>query len=619
MDAAAKALAKGTELDDGSIVIEDKIGQGGFGITYLAIDRKKQREIVLKEFYPDYMVVRQTDNSLRVAPEHRTSFEKSLRGFIREARIINELKRHPNVVKVYFFMEENNTAYYGMERLHGMDLRHYAEVMRKKTGHPMDAVTAFRSLRPIMKALEFTHESKVLHRDISPDNIFMHEVENERGKTDIVPKLIDFGAAYIAIDSFTQTHPNVRKNGYSPIEQTMPPEHQGTWSDVYALSATFYALIVGKPPISAMDRANSEVLLSPLQMGAVINEAANEVVMEGLAFRYTERIQSIAEFERRMAIALHESDAEEQTSARKKVYASETDERRNPKKAIVKGDSISSAAADISRVTSKPERGSLLSLRIMAYLLDLLIYGVMCVIFQYILDCVMGYSVSEIEFTLLCCFWGFAMMFGVDSVLLSMPSQATLGMRWMGIRLQNAQGDQELTVANCILFNLLRSIPLLGVLAELIPIAGVSMMPASPKTGRNTESSGVFSETGTRTGTRSGSAIEKSGQISHTEEKNGLYLVCINGDLSGKQYLLRSGILVGRGVAESDIRVPSRDTAASGKHCVFRCESGRWYLDDCSTNGTIINGKRIVHERSAVLRSGDRIEIGTQQFVLTKK
>lgn len=621
MDAAAKALAKGTELDDGSIVIGDKIGQGGFGITYLAFDRKRQKDIVLKEFYPDYMVSRQTDNSLRVAPEHRANFEKSLRGFIREARIINELKRHPNVVKVYFFMEENNTAYYGMERLHGMDLRRYAEEMRRRTGHPMDALTAFRILKPIMKALEFTHESKVLHRDISPDNIFMNEVEDAHGRIEIVPKLIDFGAAYIAVDSFTQTHPNVRKNGYSPIEQTMPPEHQGTWSDVYALSATFYALIVGKPPVSAMDRANSEALPSPIQLGAAINEAANEVVMEGLAFRYAERIQTVSEFERRMARALHEGDDEGHSGARKGADTPAPDGRKKPKRAADPESEVPSYATDVSGVASKPKGGLLLGRRMAAYALDFLAYGLLGVASQHILDRAMGYSVSPMEFALLSCFWLFVLMFGVDSVLTSLPSQATGGMRLMGLRLQSIHGEEELSVGSCVLFNLVRSIPLLGVAAELTPIAGVSVLSNSPAQDGGAENGETSSKTETRTGTgaRSDSVIETSERISGAGQRDGLYLVCIRGKLSGRQFPLRNGILVGRGASGQDIQIPPQDMAASGRHCVFRCEGGRWFLDDCSTNGTVVNGKRIVHERSEALRPGDKIEIGAQHFILTKK
>lgn len=593
MDAAAKALERGTELDGGSIVVGDKIGQGGFGITYLAHDRKKNMEIVLKEFYPDHMVVRQTDHSLRVSPEYRESYDKSLRGFIREAKVLNELKRHPNIVRVYFFLEENNTAYYGMERLRGKDLRSYASELRKKTGKGMDAATAFQILRPVMHALEYCHAHKVFHRDVSPDNIFMAEVTDENGRTQIMPKLIDFGAAYVAIEEFTHTFPNVRKNGYSPIEQTMPAPYQGTWCDVYALSATFYMLLVGKPPIPAIDRANSEKLISPLESGAEISPAANAVLMEGLAFKAADRIQTISEFERRMghavgAISEHDEEKRESTCSEQAVSTS------YPSIPTKTGVSVGKRAA--------------------AHGVDLLMALAAAVLLQVGLTQALHQPLGVGGYVLFVLLWMFLLMFGAGMLM----GRATPGMRLLGVRL--CAGRKDATADKRLIFHLIRSIPVVGMAAELGLLcdgaSGLAMEEAAADRAISevSQSVSVTNESCSAVTGESRSAATNSAGAPEM-----FALECVSGEYKGRMFPLRNGLLVGRGAKEPDLKLPRQDTSASGKHCVFHCQSGRWTLEDCSTNGTLVNGRKISHAHSGELKPGTKIGIGKQQFIFVKK
>ena len=649
MDAASKALAKGTELDGGSIVVGDKIGQGGFGITYIAYDRQKKRNFVLKEFFPEHMVVRQEDHSLRVAPEMQEKYEKSLRGFIREARVLNELKRHPNIVKVYFFMEENNTAYYGMELLHGKDLRHYAYDVRNKTGKGLSIHQAFNILKPIMNALEYSHASKVLHRDISPDNIFMDEIRDENGKQQIMPKLIDFGAAYVAIEDFTQTFPNVRKNGYSPFEQTMPAEYQGTWCDVYALAATFYALIVGKPPKAAIDRAHSpsKDIESPRELGADISEEVNDVIMRGLEFDYKRRTRTVHDFATELEMAL---------TGRKPVGQQPPPPPPPPPPPVdvnptpVKNDppSISQSqphppvAGDIPS-PPPPQGNSDSGKRFAAYMIDVLVFGLLGVAFQYVLGNVFSYSFTGAEFALLSCLWLFMLMFGCGIVLTALPAQATLGMLPCGLHLI-APGSGEPTTGSCMLFNLVRSVPLVGLLMELIQggdgrfvieaVSGVYAGTGEQQRSDRQQGSYAASDVSQASGIADYSHVSGVGgsEISGVHDKDdhgggqynqppvsGPMLVCVGGELRGKSYKLSDGTGAGRRMAPPNITIPREDKVASSEHCVFRFVGNQWYVVDNSTNGTLVNGKRVHKARSEALKPNAKIVIGNQQFVFTKK
>ena len=155
-------LPLGTPLDNGSIIVGDKLGSGGFGITYVA--REAQLGVIaLKEFVPRHMMMGREGLNIRIQADKQLMFQKSLKAFTSESKMLSQMQ-HPNIVKVWFALTENNTAYYGMEFLKGMHLGKYID----KYG-TMDPKSAFMLLLPIMDALEYVHGLNVLHRDISPE------------------------------------------------------------------------------------------------------------------------------------------------------------------------------------------------------------------------------------------------------------------------------------------------------------------------------------------------------------------------------------------------------------------------------------------------------------------
>ena len=296
------ALSPGTPVGKGRITVGKKLGSGGFGVTYIAYDNKLKRRVALKEFMPNYLAVRQ---GTRIVPKsgQDEAYQKSMNSFMKEARALYELRAHPNIVHVLSVFKENNTAYYTMEMLEGESLLNYLKRKKKISGN-----RAYQMLLPIMKAIQYVHSRKMIHRDISPDNIMLCENPSRPGS--VVPKLIDFGAAHVAIEGYSLSYPGVKKNGFSPLEQNWDGKTQGPWTDVYSFCATFYSAIVGSVPVSAQARAEADKdpLKPPRELGADIIPEMQDVLMRGLKLKYEERIQTMDQLIEQMSRAV-ESNA----------------------------------------------------------------------------------------------------------------------------------------------------------------------------------------------------------------------------------------------------------------------------------------------------------------------
>ena len=279
------ALPPGTRLSEFEIV--DLVGQGGFGIVYLADDHSLQRRVAIKEYMPSSLATRGRDASVIVrSARHEDTFQVGLRSFVNEARLLAQFD-HPALLKVYRFWEANGTAYMAMPYYAGQTLK---QALKGRAGQPPDEAWIRKILSPVMDALELMHHENCFHRDVAPDNIML--LRDDR------PVLLDFGAARRVISDMTQALTVILKPGYAPIEQyaEMPGIKQGPWTDIYALAAVVYFTITGRTPPPAVGRMMQDSY-EPLASLAAGRYSARflEGIDKCLRVKGDERPQSIAE------------------------------------------------------------------------------------------------------------------------------------------------------------------------------------------------------------------------------------------------------------------------------------------------------------------------------------
>ncbi len=223
--------------------IEKILGQGGFGITYLADDTNLNQKVAVKEYLPVEVAFREGDFSVHpVSENHSESYQWGLGRFLEEARTLARFD-HPNIVRVLSVFEMNNTAYMVMRYESGHS---FQQMLPKRATLDEERLVAI--LFPVLDGLRLVHEAGFIHRDVKPANIFV------RG--DGSPVLLDFGSARQSLGEATRTLTTLVSPGYAPFEQYYSKsDKQGPWTDIYGLGATLYRAVVGVPPMNAVDRS----------------------------------------------------------------------------------------------------------------------------------------------------------------------------------------------------------------------------------------------------------------------------------------------------------------------------------------------------------------------------
>ena len=267
--------------------IIDHLGEGGFGIVYLARDTRLERQVAIKEYMPSSLAWRMNDAQISVLSERdRETFELGLNSFRNEARMLAHFD-HPSLVKVYDYWDANGTAYMAMPFYRGTTLKQFLKELRE----PPREDWLRHLLQTIGGALQEMHGEDCLHRDVAPDNILIRE--------NGVPLLLDFGAARRVISDKTHNLTVILKSGYAPVEQYAEASsaEQGPWTDIYALAAVAYFAITGKVPAPSVSRMIKDEL-PPLGTIAAGSYSAGflHALDRALAVRRENRPQSIAEF-----------------------------------------------------------------------------------------------------------------------------------------------------------------------------------------------------------------------------------------------------------------------------------------------------------------------------------
>ncbi len=332
--ASASALPVGTRLRE--FELTSVIGEGGFSIVYAAMDQRLGREVAIKEYIPASLARRDQGFSVRVRSEqHEESFGAGLAGFMNEARLLAQFK-HPALVEVLQFWEENGTAYMVMPRYHGRTLR---QVLRER-GARCDEGWLKRTLAPVLDVLDLLHERSVFHRDIAPDNILIQRDDRA--------VLLDLGSAREILSDREQSVTVVVKPGYAPLEQysgefSLP---QGPWTDVYAFGAVLHFAVTGAPPQASISRVmkDSRPLLAESPRPG-FSERFLRGIDAALALQPAERPQSAAELRALLAFDEVHAPSADREAAERALDALHIDEAVT---AIVSAEEMAGIAAQLA-------------------------------------------------------------------------------------------------------------------------------------------------------------------------------------------------------------------------------------------------------------------------------
>lgn len=280
-----RCLPPGTQLAD-RYVLGRVLGEGSFGISYIAWDSLLEVPVAIKEYFPSSQVSRHVgdmqDTNVYVYEKGQNEYyQENLKKYWSEAKILSAFSDLEGIVSVKDFFYENQTAYIVMTYVNGISLKEYVE-----QNGPIPGPQLMEMVKPMLVALGKVHETGMLHRDISPDNMLVTREQK------LI--LIDFGAARRENISKTRSMTVVFKRGYSPEEQYRTRGKQGAWSDIYALCATMYYALVGEAPDEAIDRLLEDEMLSLTDMKSIeLTDRQKRAIMKGIAVKPQERYQSI--------------------------------------------------------------------------------------------------------------------------------------------------------------------------------------------------------------------------------------------------------------------------------------------------------------------------------------
>jgi eukaryotic-like serine/threonine-protein kinase len=271
-------------IQNGCFLIKKRLREGGFGITYLAEEPSTRKQVVIK--------------TLNANRQNAENFKQIQVSFMNEALKLRGL-RHPQIVRVEEFIQEEDLWGMVMEYIEGMEL---SDLVLDRG--QLNEAEALGYIDQIAQALDYVHQQGILHRDVKPNNIMLRT-----GNREVI--LIDFGLARDFIDGKTLRMTNFRTDGYAPPEQYQEFGHFAAYSDVYALAATTYHLLTGQPPIPANIRQSFNTdLPEPKKYNLAVSDRVNHAIMQGLSMDTDRRPKNMTEFRDLLGLITQSKDKE---------------------------------------------------------------------------------------------------------------------------------------------------------------------------------------------------------------------------------------------------------------------------------------------------------------------
>ena len=278
------ALRAGTVLNN-RYIVGRVLGQGGFGITYVAFDTQLQAKVAVKEYMPSDMATRVEGTTVSVMMDTKSDdFTYGAERFQEEARTLAKFIGHPNIAGVSSYFDQNDTSYFVMDYIEGVSFKSYIA----NNGGKVSVDETLNVMIPVLRALTAVHAEGFIHRDVTPDNIYISKDGNV--------KLLDFGSARYSIGDKSKSLDVILKVGYAPKEQYIRRGRQGPYTDVYSCAACFYAALTGYLPPESLERLDHDELVPVSRAGVEVPEWLDKAILKGLAVQPEDRFQSAAEF-----------------------------------------------------------------------------------------------------------------------------------------------------------------------------------------------------------------------------------------------------------------------------------------------------------------------------------